>query len=54
MELRHPSYFTAVAENLHFAEASRWIHVAQPASGCGQHSAFVIIVEEQAGHELGG
>ena len=54
MELRHPSYFTAVAENLNFPEASRWIHVAPPASGCGEHSALVIIVEEQAGHELGG
>ena len=31
MELRHLRYFTAVAENLNFSEASRRIHVAQPA-----------------------
>jgi DNA-binding transcriptional LysR family regulator len=31
MELRHLRYFTAVAEHLNFSEASRRIHVAQPA-----------------------
>jgi hypothetical protein len=36
MELRHLRYFTAVAKNLNFSEASRRIHVAQPASGCAE------------------
>jgi DNA-binding transcriptional LysR family regulator len=31
MELRHLRYFTAVAEHLNYSEASRRIHVAQPA-----------------------
>jgi hypothetical protein len=31
MELRHLRYFTAVAEQLNYSEASRRIHVAQPA-----------------------
>src|SRR5580704_23631 len=31
MELRHLRYFTAVARHLNYSEASRRLHVAQPA-----------------------
>jgi DNA-binding transcriptional LysR family regulator len=44
MELRHLRYFTAVAEHLSFSEASRRIHVAQPAI-----SQTVLDLEEELG-----
>jgi hypothetical protein len=31
MELRHPRYFVAVAQREGFREASRFLHVSQPA-----------------------
>src|SRR3984957_2749133 len=47
MELRHQRYFTAVAENLNFSEASRRIHVAQPAI-----SQTILDLEEELGVRL--
>src|ERR1700747_3499378 len=47
MELRHLRYFTAVAENLNFSEASRRIHVAQPAI-----SQTILDLEEELGVRL--
>jgi DNA-binding transcriptional LysR family regulator len=47
MELRHLRYFTAVAEHLSFSEASRRIHVAQPAI-----SQTVLDLEEELGVRL--
>jgi DNA-binding transcriptional LysR family regulator len=47
MELRHLRYFTAVAENLNFSEASRRIHVAQPAI-----SQTILDLEEEIGVRL--
>jgi DNA-binding transcriptional LysR family regulator len=44
MELRHLRYFTAVAEHLNFSEASRRIHVAQPAI-----SQTILDLEEELG-----
>jgi Bacterial regulatory helix-turn-helix protein, lysR family len=42
MELRHLRYFTAVAKHLNYSEASRRIHVAQPAT-----SQTIIDLEEE-------
>ena len=47
MELRHLRYFTAVAEHLNFSEASRRIHVAQPAI-----SQTILDLEEEIGVRL--
>ncbi len=47
MELRHLRYFTAVAENLNFSEASRRIHVAQPAI-----SQTILDLEDELGVRL--
>jgi DNA-binding transcriptional LysR family regulator len=47
MELRHLRYFTAVAEHLNFSEASRRIHVAQPAI-----SQTILDLEEELGVHL--
>ena len=47
MELRHLRYFTAVAETLNFSEASRRIHVAQPAI-----SQTILDLEEELGVRL--
>src|ERR1700751_4363956 len=47
MELRHLRYFTAVAENLNFSEASRRIHVAQPPI-----SQTILDLEEELGVRL--
>jgi DNA-binding transcriptional LysR family regulator len=47
MELRHLRYFTAVAEHLNFSEASRRIHVAQPAI-----SQTILDLEEELGVRL--
>ena len=47
MELRHLRYFTAVAEHLNFSEASRRIHVAQPAV-----SQTILDLEEELGVRL--
>jgi DNA-binding transcriptional LysR family regulator len=47
MELRHLRYFTAVAENLNFSEASRRTHVAQPAI-----SQTILDLEEELGVRL--
>jgi DNA-binding transcriptional LysR family regulator len=47
MELRHLRYFTAVAEHLNFSEASRRIHVAQPAI-----SQTILDLEEELGVQL--
>jgi DNA-binding transcriptional LysR family regulator len=47
MELRHLRYFTAVAEHLNYSEASRRIHVAQPAI-----SQTIIDLEEELGVRL--
>jgi hypothetical protein len=46
-ELRHLRYFTAVAEHLNYSEASRRIHVAQPAI-----SQTILDLEEYLG-EIG-
>jgi DNA-binding transcriptional LysR family regulator len=47
MELRHLRYFLAVAENLNFSEASRRLHVAQPAI-----SQTILDLEEELGLKL--
>jgi DNA-binding transcriptional LysR family regulator len=47
MELRHLRYFTAVAEHLSFSEASRRIHIAQPAI-----SRTILDLEEELGVHL--
>jgi DNA-binding transcriptional LysR family regulator len=47
MELRHLRYFTAVAEHLNYSEASRRIHVAQPAI-----SQTILDLEEELGVRL--
>src|ERR1700726_2661317 len=47
MELRHLRYFTAVAEHLNYSEASRRIHVAQPAI-----RQTIIDLEEELGVRL--
>jgi DNA-binding transcriptional LysR family regulator len=47
MELRHLRYFTAVAEHLDYSEASRRIHVAQPAI-----SQTILDLEEELGLRL--
>jgi DNA-binding transcriptional LysR family regulator len=47
MELRHLRYFTAVAEHLNYSEASRRIHVAQPAI-----SQTILDLEEELGARL--
>ena len=47
MELRHLRYFTAVAEHLSFSEASRRIHIAQPAI-----SRTILDLEEELGVDL--
>ena len=47
MELRHLRYFTAVAEHLNYSEASRRIHVAQPAI-----SQTILDLEEELGVHL--
>lgn len=47
MELRHLRYFIAVARNLSFSEASRRLHVAQPAI-----SQTVLNLEEELGAKL--
>ena len=47
MELRHLRYFTAVAEHLNYLEASRRIHVAQPAI-----SQTILDLEEELGVRL--
>jgi DNA-binding transcriptional LysR family regulator len=47
MELRHLRYFTAVAEHLNYSEASRHIHVAQPAI-----SQTILDLEEEIGVRL--
>ena len=47
MELRHLRYFTAVAEHLNYSEASRRIHVAQPAI-----SQTILDLEDELGVRL--
>jgi DNA-binding transcriptional LysR family regulator len=47
MELRHFRYFAAVARHLNYREASRWLHVAQPAI-----SQTILDLEEELGTEL--
>jgi DNA-binding transcriptional LysR family regulator len=47
MELRHLRYFIAVASNLSFSEASRRLHVAQPAI-----SQTILDLEEELGVKL--
>jgi DNA-binding transcriptional LysR family regulator len=47
MELRHLRYFTAVAEHLNYSEASRRIHVVQPAL-----SQTILDLEEELGVRL--
>jgi DNA-binding transcriptional LysR family regulator len=47
MELRHLRYFTAVARYLNFSEASRRLHVAQPAV-----SQTILDLEEEIGTRL--
>ena len=47
MELRHLRYFTAVAEHLNYSEASRRIHVAQPAI-----NQTILDLEEELGVRL--
>src|SRR5260370_7736310 len=47
MELRHFRYFAAVAEHLNYSEASRRLHVAQPAI-----SQTILGLEEEIGARL--
>jgi DNA-binding transcriptional LysR family regulator len=47
MELRHLRYFAAVAEHLNYSEASRRLHVAQPAI-----SQTILDLEEELGVPL--
>jgi DNA-binding transcriptional LysR family regulator len=47
MELRHLRYFAAVAEHLNYSEASRRLHVAQPAI-----SQTILDLEEELGVKL--
>lgn len=47
MELRHLRYFIAVAQHLNFSEASRRLHVAQPAI-----SQTILDLEEELGAKL--
>src|SRR5271156_425791 len=47
MELRHLRYFLAVARHLNFSEASRHLHVAQPAI-----SQTILDLEEELGVRL--
>jgi DNA-binding transcriptional LysR family regulator len=47
MELRHFRYFAAVAEHLNYSEASRRLHVAQPAI-----SQTILDLEEEIGAKL--
>src|SRR5262245_66502641 len=47
MELRHLRYFVAVAHHLNYSEASRSLHVAQPAI-----SQTILDLEEELGIKL--
>ena len=47
MELRHFRYFAAVARYLNYSEASRQLHVAQPAI-----SQTILDLEEEVGAKL--
>src|ERR1700752_5032924 len=47
MELRHFRYFAAVAQPLNYSEASRRLHVAQPAI-----SQTILDLEEEIGAKL--
>jgi len=47
MELRHLRYFSAVAQHLNYSEASRRLHVAQPAI-----SQTILDLEEEIGAKL--
>lgn len=47
MELRHLRYFTAVGEHLNYSEASRRLHVAQPAI-----SQTILDLEDELGVKL--
>src|ERR1043166_5521070 len=47
MELRHLRYFAAVAQHLNYTEASRRLHVAQPAI-----SKTVLDLEDELGVKL--
>ena len=47
MELRHLRYFTAVAQHLNYSEASRRLHVAQPAV-----SQTILDLEDELGVKL--
>jgi len=47
MELRHLRYFSAVAQHLSYSEASRRLHVAQPAV-----SQTILDLEEELGVKL--
>src|SRR5438445_11304819 len=47
MELRHLRYFAAVAQHLNYSEASRRLHVAQPAI-----SQTILELEDELGVKL--
>src|ERR1700748_1839228 len=47
MELRHLRYFAAVARNLNYSEASRRLHVAQPAI-----SQTILALEDELGVQM--